>query len=133
MSEIVKRSFDIAHYLATQDPSGRAGARLYDILEVPFAVHAFDEDRRKALALIAFFADGRKPGEYTLKSVASFEPHVPWDREFLQMRRDCYRAFNDPRAEQAERDLAAFMSAEPQPVDPPPSREAAGRRTETGG
>ena len=118
MATIAKGSFDIAQYLATQDATGATAARLFEILDVPFSVHAFDEDRRKTLNLIAFFADGRKPGEYTRRSIASFEPNVPWDRQFLQMRRDCYRALGDPRLAAAEKDLAKFLAAEPQPFDP---------------
>lgn len=118
MAQICKKSFDIAHYLASTDPSGAVAVRLFRALEQPFSVYAFEEDRRKTLPLIGVLADRRTPGEYTRKAIESFEPNIPWDRQFLQVRRDCYRALGDPRAAQAERDLAKFMQAEPQPIEP---------------
>jgi hypothetical protein len=61
--------------------------------------------------LIAVSAAGYS--EYTRKAVAVFEPNVLWERQFLQTRRDCYRTLGDPLAAKAERDLAAFIKAEP--------------------
>ena len=73
----------------------------------------FESDRRKALLAVARVIDSRGYSEYTRKAVAAFEPDVLWERQFLQTRRDCYRTLGDPLAAKAERDLAAFIKAEP--------------------
>lgn len=35
-------------------------------------------------------------------------PHVPWDRDLLDQRRQCYARWNHPLARKAARDLDAF-------------------------
>jgi hypothetical protein len=49
----------------------------------------------------------------------SFEPNVPWDRQFLKGRRDCYRELGDPLLAKAEKDLASFHASEAEPTDVP--------------
>jgi spermidine synthase len=117
MPVIFKNSFDLAQQIALQDKSGALATQLYHALEKPFSIYAFEEDRRRTLALIAVLVDHQGFSEYTGKAVASFEPDVPWDREFLKVRRDCYRTLQDPRAATADRELAQFLSAEPQPLE----------------
>jgi spermidine synthase len=119
MSGIFQNSFDVAHDLASRDPSGAFAKQLYHALEQPFSVYAADGSRRKTLALIAVLADNGGFSEYTRKAVASFEPHVPWDLQFLEVRRNCYQALGDPRAAKADRELSQFLTAQPQPLDSP--------------
>jgi hypothetical protein len=115
MGLIFKHTFDIAVEIASHDKDGSLSQRLYRAFEKPFAVKVFEADRCKTLLKIARLIDGRGYSEYTRKAIAAFEPEVPWEREFLQARRDCYRSLGDPLAEKATRDLSAFIKAEPTP------------------
>jgi predicted membrane-bound spermidine synthase len=127
MSPIAERSYEVAQWVAAQDPSGNIALRFFRALEQPFSVYVFDEDRRKAFALIAAQADRGRPGKYTQQAMHSFEPNIPWDRQFLKVRRDCYRELGDPLLAKAEADLSRFIESEAQPVDaqstPAPIRE----------
>lgn len=116
MALIFKNSFSIAGFLASQDATGEFGTRLYRALEKPFSVHAFDAERRNTLVTIAL-VDKAGFSDYSRNALASFEPDVPWNREFLQLRRDCYQALSDPRAAKANRELAQFLEAESPPLE----------------
>ena len=124
MSPIYNNSFTIAHFVASQDPTGAIASRLYRALEKPFCVFAAEQERRRTLALLGVLADGANLGESTRKAVEAFEPDVPWDRKFLEVRRDCYRSLGDPKLAKAEQDLARFLKAEPQPLDVRPAPSA---------
>jgi hypothetical protein len=115
MSTIHKGSFVTANYIASQDQTGSLALQLHGALEKPFSVYAWEAERRRAILLMAVFVD-RGVGEYTRKAVAAFEPDAPWDRRFLEIRRNCYRALRDPLAPKAERDLLQFLNAEPEPA-----------------
>lgn len=119
MSAIFKNGLGVANFIASQDRSGALAAQLYRALEEPFSVYAWDAERRRTLAAIAVFVDREGFSEYTRKAIAGFEPNVPWDRKFLETRRDCYRALHDPLAAKAERELAQFVRREAQPLDFP--------------
>jgi spermidine synthase len=121
MSPVAARSYEVAQWVAAQDPSGAVALRFFRALEQPFSVYVFDEDRRKAFALIAAQADRGRPGKYTQQAMHTFEPNVPWDRQFLKVRRDCYRETGDPLLAKAEADLARFIEAEAEPVDANPN------------
>src|SRR6266404_617997 len=114
MFTIGRSGFVVARDLASQDKSGSLAPALYRALEKPFSVYALEADRRRAAVLMAFFVD-RGLGEETRKAVAAFEPDALWDRQFLEIRRNCYRALQDPRAPKAERDLIRFIRNEPAP------------------
>ena len=120
MAPIAALSYEVAQYVAAQDRSGNVALRLYRALEQPFSVYVFEEDRRKAFALIAPQADRGRPGKYTQQAMHTFEPDVPWDRQFLKVRRDCYRELGDPLLAKAEEELARFIASEAEPVDSPP-------------
>ena len=117
MPLLVTHSFSIAQRIALQDAGEALAPRLYRALEKPFAVNVAEASRRKSLALIAAGIDRRGYSEYSHKAIAAFEPNVPWNREFLQVRRDCYRTLSDPRAKKAEQDLSQFLANEPVPLE----------------
>jgi hypothetical protein len=108
---VMKNSIAVTENIATQNPS--LAPRLYRALEEPFAVYAAESLRRKALVQIAAQIDRERFSEYTRKAIAAFEPNVPWEREFLRVRRDCYRALGDSRAAIAEREWKQFFANEP--------------------
>jgi spermidine synthase len=113
MALIFNHSFDIAVEIASRDRGGPLALRLYRALEQPFSVKVSEAGRLRALYTVGRIIDNRGYTEYTRKAIAAFEPEVPWEHEFLQVRRDCYRALADPLATKAERDLAAFVENEP--------------------
>lgn len=116
MEVILKGSFDAAHLVASEDATGTLAARLYRALEQPFSVHKVEIQRRKILAMLAAVVDKNGFTDHTRKAIGVFEPHVPWEHDFLRTRRDCYRALGDARAATAERELQDFLAAEPQPL-----------------
>ena len=103
--ELIQRSLTRAESLAGSDRSRIAADFLYKALGKPFAVFNNESDRLATELAIGIYLDGGRPGENTLAGIAPYEPHVVWRRPFLQLRKDCYTALNNSRAEQARRDL----------------------------
>jgi len=114
---LVDRSFGLALEITRADESEKAGRRLFAALSEPFAVMLFEEKRIATRFSIAAIIDG--PDHCTpngLATVKAFEPHVPWNEEFLARREQCYRQLRDPLAEGAARDLEAFRARAPVPL-----------------
>src|SRR5207253_10480580 len=103
--ERIKRSISRARVIASSDPSKEASRFLYDVLREPFCVFNNESDRMAALFGIGMYVDGDIPGEYTFHAVEAFEPHVLWERRFLEVRKNCYAARHSPRAAQAQLDF----------------------------
>jgi hypothetical protein len=114
MASIFKGSLVAANYIVSQDQTGSCALQVYRALEAPFSVYAWESERRRALLLKAIFVD-RGVGEYTHKILTRFEPDALWDRQFLEIRKNCYRAVQDPLAAKAEGDWTEFLKAEPEP------------------
>src|SRR5712692_2380284 len=110
--ELIKRSLSRAEAIANSDRSKIAADFLYNALRTPFCVFNNEADRMAAELALGMYVDGDHPGKYTLPAVEAFEPHVLWQRQFLQVRKDCYSASNDSRAEKARCDLQEFMKNE---------------------
>ena len=92
-----------------------AALPLYEALSEPFAVHAANQLRldamRRILALLG--PDDFLPRCQAL--VQSLEPHVPWQREWLELRTHCYKLTNSPDAVRAAADLEQFLRRAPAP------------------
>ena len=103
-----QKALVVANVLTKRDP--RSARRLFDALRQPFSVRAVDDARLLTMVDLAarfdFKGACREP-------MGALDPHVPWTVAFLEMRRDCYRANNDPRLATATRDLNAFLANEP--------------------
>ncbi len=117
---VMRMAIDLTRRLAVEDP--QAARRLFTVLGEPFAVRLLDDTRRRAridLARIAGF------GELCAEAFASFEPHPPWEKEFLVGRLACYGESDHPLAGRARRDLGRFLThAAPPLVGPPPPAAA---------
>ena len=83
----------------------------------PFSVFNNESDRLATELAIGIYLDGDHPGENTRAAIEAFEPHILWQRQFLQVRKDCYSALGNPRAEQARRDFEEFMKNEASTAD----------------
>lgn len=104
--QMMVRALILAQEIAGRSGDARLGATLYDALDEPFAVAMWDDFRRHAMVSVA-----RSIGDQArlARAVARFEPHVPWDLDFLTARADSYRKTGDPRAEAAEHDRARYL------------------------
>jgi spermidine synthase len=104
--QMMVRALILAQEIAGRTGDARLGAALYDALDEPFAVAMWDDFRRHAMVSVA-----RGIGDQArlARAVARFEPHVPWDLDFLTVRAESYRATGEPRAEAAERDRVRYL------------------------
>jgi hypothetical protein len=124
-NEVMGRSLDIARDLSamrTYEPM------MADALAKPFAAGQWDDVRRFYLVLILRDAEGCSPR--TVHAMRALEPWVPWKREYLVARRDCYAtSMLDELTSRAARDLAAYDDAERVPLfepRPPATRSPSG-------
>jgi spermidine synthase len=115
--ELIKRSLARAEGVANSDRSKIAANFLYNALRTPFSVFSNESDRLATQFAIGIYLDGDQPGKYTFQAVEAFEPHILWERQFLQVRKDCYSALHNFRAEQARRDFEEFMKREASTAD----------------
>jgi len=115
--DLIKRALNLVEIVAKSDRSKIASNFLFDALREPFCVLTNEPERLATRLAIAIYLEGNFPGEKLHAAVEAFEPHVLWQKEFLQVRKDCYSAFHDPRATQAERDLEEFRRNETATAD----------------
>jgi hypothetical protein len=104
--EVMTRALQLAWTLASEDAV--MGRTLFDALGESFAVRALDMHRlysRAALGLRDVAGPLCAPG------LAPLEPFVPWQRDFLKMRADCYERLGSPLVARARADLATFLAA----------------------
>jgi spermidine synthase len=104
LTTLMARALSLAEEIAGYDHP--MGARLFAALAEPFAVFALDERRLEARVEIARRIEGAAS---CVEAWEAFEPYVPWSRDKLRDRRDCYVAAGHRRAAAAvsdERDSA---------------------------
>jgi len=90
---------------------------LMDALSQPFSVGMFDTQRRSLLLLLAHEKNqGVVCDAAEMALVASWEPHIPWQRDYLSERLRCYEQNGDRRAAAARRDWEKFLEHERQPL-----------------
>jgi len=102
---LMYRALGVAQQVSLDAKAPGLARRLHALLGRPFAVRVWEQLRLACRFNIAL--DTRDAG-LLRESIEAFEPHVPWQRPFLEKRAGCYRFWNDPRAYEAGRDLAAF-------------------------
>ncbi|APR81404.1 Spermidine synthase [Minicystis rosea] len=90
-----------------RDPA--LGRRAYAALEQPFAASMLEDERREARVKLAARLDFRG---LCVDALAALEPHMPFRREILSLRRECYAAVHSPLLARAERDLADLVARE---------------------
>lgn len=112
VDDFIRRSILRAQAIATSDVSKQGTFLIYNALRTPLCLYSNDTDRIGTLLTIGFYLDGYKARAYSLPAIEALEPNFPWESKFLEARKDCYEAMHDPRAEQAQRDLADFLKHE---------------------
>ena len=103
LEHIRLKTFDAAIGVAKADP--QQASRLLQALGKPLAANYADETRRFAACVIAEELGPGRVAEF----VESFEPYVPWTKEFLGYRQHVYRDAGHRLADQADRDLREFL------------------------
>lgn len=105
--------FDVTHMamrvaagLALRDPA--CAGQLLQALQEPFAASYADDQRREAAYLIA----SQVTPQDTVPLVESYEPNVPWELRFLELRAEVYRKTQHRLAGKAQSDLALFLRNE---------------------
>ena len=107
--ELILRSLKRAESIATSDRSKVAALFLYNALRTPLGIFNNENDRMAMALAIAIYLDGDRPGNYTQELLHQYEPHVLWERKFLEVRKDCYNATHDSKTAQANRDFDEFI------------------------
>lgn len=113
---VMDRALETAVLVAREDPTGGLAVRLYEAMKEPFAVFVLEEERRVRLVDIAALREPERCNAAMVAALRALEPHVPWHREFLIRRRDCYARAGDPLLRRAQRDLNEFADNEPMRV-----------------
>jgi hypothetical protein len=122
--DLMVRAHDLALEMTRADNTGNAGKRLYDAMREPYVMHLLQDTRLRTMLKIAAHVDARTGSRMAAEAAGLFEPHVPWEGEFLVTRANAYDG--TPLAERAARELQEFMDAEPFPfnLDLSPPRPA---------
>jgi spermidine synthase len=115
--DLMRRSLLLAVDLARADPTGNAASRLYDAISEPFCLYIMNDARLRAMVRLGIVADARMGSARTVAAISKMEPHIPWEREFLEVRVAAYDKIGHPLAAQAADDLDQYMLAEPFPFD----------------
>ncbi|MFN0017536.1 MAG: fused MFS/spermidine synthase [Pirellulaceae bacterium] len=100
---VITPAFPMAIDIARQDPL--LAAELMHALGEPFSVLYMEEARVRTACLLAGMVGPRE----SAVCLASLEPNVFWELEFLNLRAKAYQATGHPLAERARRDLALFL------------------------
>jgi hypothetical protein len=79
---------------------------------LPFAVNLLEDERTQSRLDLANLL-GR--AQAIREVVSAMEPHVPWTRNFLELRTRIYSLTGDSHAVAAAADLARFEAREAQP------------------
>ena len=111
--ELTARTLKLAEEVASAEKEKVVAPLIFHALEKPFAVYAADELRTMALLHVGMDIDQGKMGEYTLRGVQQAEPHIPWRLDFLKARSACYASFGGPLAALAKKELAEYVSDDP--------------------
>ncbi len=103
----LRRGMELAMNIGLKKPE--LAPRLTAMLRPPFLLSAVNELRWQAI--VGMLPKLEPALQRELCHV--FEPNVPWQDEFLTIRRDSYRAASDPWLLRAEADLAEYQAGEP--------------------
>jgi hypothetical protein len=88
---------------------------VFEAMRRPFIAGQWQNARLRYALQVAWAIDGC--GTRTLQILLEMEPNVPWTKEHLRMRRDCYvRAGLAELAGAAARDWMSFTASEPLPL-----------------
>ncbi len=113
MQALISRTVDLAVEMTDGAGQSEVSLAFYDSLQKPFAVYNSDEARMFALIRMSLNLDRGPKGAHVLATIATTEPHTPWNWGFLKIRADCYAAAQHPLAQKAQNELIDFLTADP--------------------
>jgi hypothetical protein len=109
---LMARALYLAYQLGTQQPA--VVPRLDAAMSKPFSVGCLDDYRMKLRVKMAFES---KAKGLCIQALAPMEPHIPWNKEFLEKRYACYKAGNDALLTgRAAEDLLRYLANSPPPL-----------------
>ena len=111
LKDVVEQTFDVAGAISFRDPT--LAKEMYASLDRPFALYVAEDLRKLTAVDLASILDPRSQA----KAVEALEPHVPWEKKFLQLRLRVYHSTEHPFTARAQRDLAEFLRHAPQRFD----------------
>lgn len=110
----LRRALELAVEIGVETPRRREGTRqLFDVLAEPFAAWLLDDTRLRTRVELA----NQLGGDPCVEALEAFEPHPPWEDDFLRQRAACYKTHRHSLAESATRDVEAFKSQAPSRIE----------------
>jgi hypothetical protein len=106
-----EKALTLAETLGRKNPL--YARRMFEALRRPFSVGELEDQRLMIAVALARQADFAALCREPIEALGSY---APWDGDFLELRRDCFRVTNDPRLPDAERDLTEFLAGEALPL-----------------
>jgi hypothetical protein len=115
--DLMHRTIALATDVALGDRDGNVARALHDALSRPFSLRLNEDFRLRALVMVSGHLDYVTGSLLLPAALDHFEPHVPWEERFLEMRMVSYRDTNSPKLAQAILDYDEFGSNKPFPFD----------------
>ena len=116
LTVVMRRALTMALDLARADASGATARRFYEVVRRPFVVGLLQEARLDAVLRFGQMSDPKPCGDRAIEALRGYEPNVPWEKDVLSYRADCYRRRGVPLAAQAERDWKEYQEHAAQSV-----------------
>ncbi|MBN1423573.1 fused MFS/spermidine synthase, partial [Candidatus Fermentibacteria bacterium] len=110
-SRVMERGLRLAVEIASSRPD--LASRCRAGVAVPFSVDALHDARLRALLDVSRVIGPKEAADV----IHQYEPHIPWDREFLALRATCYREADDPLAGVAMADWEDYVADAPLAVN----------------
>ena len=109
---LTTNAIPLAEQIVRSAQSPEISDALYNVLSTPLCLWNGEFVREVGIIPMAKAADGNRFGDRTVRALNALEPNIVWNRQFLEIRKNAYRAVQDPRADQAAQDLDEFMRHE---------------------
>jgi predicted membrane-bound spermidine synthase len=108
---VMFRTLHLGQEMAATSPE--VAEAVFELIKEPFSVRILETARKFTMLYIS---PKLNPAQ-KLKAVQQFEPHIPWEEEFLKIRLQIYRDTNHSMALQAEKDLKEFLKNKEESLD----------------
>lgn len=115
-AELMAGTLSIALRIAAETDDNSYALRLREVLREPFSIGQLEAQRMQARLAVSDALDRRRGTHLLRDVVAECEPHVPWTKDFLELRRAAYRTSKDTMTAKAEADWAKFAAGGGRPL-----------------
>ncbi|OJH42592.1 fused MFS/spermidine synthase [Cystobacter ferrugineus] len=107
-NNLLEQSMFLSESIARKDAA--LGERLWNALARPFSNHRGESNRRRTRLMLAMSLGFP---QRCVEAFAPYEPHMPWNRSFLEKRANCYVETHHALEDAALTDLSRFIATEP--------------------